>query len=90
MYLNKMVAAVPQSSAGILVNKALCQLEETEKGKIQILLQTHDSLSGQFRKEDNDAVARIRNYMELTIPYKDPLIIPAQIKVSSKSYGDCY
>jgi DNA polymerase I - 3''-5'' exonuclease and polymerase domains len=90
MYLNKVVAAVPQSSAGILVNKALCKLEETEKGQIQILLQTHDSLSGQFRQEDTTAVERIRKYMELTIPYKDPLVIPAQIKTSTASYGDCH
>lgn len=90
MYLNKVVAAVPQSSAGILVNKALCKLEETEKGQIQILLQTHDSLSGQIRQEDTTAVERIRKYMELTIPYKDPLVIPAQIKTSRTSYGDCH
>ena len=90
MWLNKIVAAIPQSSAAILVNKALTRLERAEKGKnIQVLLQVHDSLAGQFRKEDTTAIQRIKSYMELTIPYKDPLIIPADIKTSPISYGNC-
>lgn len=89
MYLNKIVAAVPQSSAGILVNKALCNLEETEKGQIQILLQVHDSMAGIFKKEDITAVTRIKQYMEMPIPYADPLVIPVNIKTSEVSYGDC-
>ncbi len=99
MWLNKMVAAVPQSSAGILVNKALCNLETEEKrlaisgtikNPIQVLLQVHDSLAGIYHKDDITALTRIKSYMELTIPYEnDPLTIPAAIKVSSISYGDC-
>lgn len=90
MWLNKVVAAIPQSSAAILVNKALCELERVEQGKnIQVLLQTHDSLSGQYLKTDNTALLRIKNYMELEIPYKDVLKIPAALKTSSISYGDC-
>jgi len=90
MYLNKAVAAVPQSSAGILVNKALCNLEESEKGKIQVLMQVHDSLAGIYHKDDITALARIKGYLEMEIPYKDKLIIPAQIKTSNISYGDCH
>lgn len=89
MWLNKIVAAIPQSSAAILVNKALTRLERAEKGKIQVLLQVHDSLAGQFHKEDTTAIQRIKSYMELTIPYKDPLVIPAEIKTSPISYGNC-
>jgi len=88
MYLNKVVAAVPQSSAAILVNKAICTLEGEEKGKIQTLLQVHDSIAGQFHRDDTTALDRIRKYMEIEIPYKDPLIIPADIKTSNLSYGD--
>jgi len=90
MYLNKMVAAVPQSSAGILVNKALCNLEENEKGKIQVLMQVHDSLAGIYHKDDVTALDRIKGYLEMEIPYKDKLVIPAQIKTSNISYGDCH
>ena len=89
MWLNKMVAAVPQSSAGILVNKALCNIENKEGGKIKVLLQTHDSISGIFRIEDVEAPERIRQHMELTIPYTDRLVIPAVVKTSSESYGHC-
>ncbi len=90
MWLNKMVAAVPQSSAAILVNKAIVALEANEKGKIQTLLQVHDSIVCQFDKDDTTALERIKKYMEIVIPYEnDPLVIPAGIKVSPYSYGDC-
>jgi DNA polymerase I-like protein with 3'-5' exonuclease and polymerase domains len=93
MYLNKMVAAVPQSSAGTLVNKALVRMEESEQqrnsSKILPLLQVHDSIAGIYHKDDTTALERIKGYLELTIPYKDPLVIPAAIKTSSLSYGDC-
>ena len=90
MWMNKLVAWQPQSSLAILVNKALATMESVEQGKsIQTKLQTHDSLSGQFLAADKGAVKRIINYMEVEIPYKDKLIIPADIKISAVSYGDC-
>jgi DNA polymerase I-like protein with 3'-5' exonuclease and polymerase domains len=90
MWLNKVVAAIPQSSAAILVNKALCELERVEQGKnIQVLLQVHDSLAGQARKSDTGAIERILGYMAVEIPYKDKLVIPAALKTSSISYGNC-
>lgn len=90
MWINKMVAVIGQSSSSVLVNEAWVALERAEQGKnIQVLLQTHDSLSGQFRTSDITAVQRIKAYMEIPVPYKDVLIIPAQIKTSRISYGDC-
>jgi hypothetical protein len=90
MWLNKLVAWKPQSELGILVNKALVKLEATEQGKnIQTKLQTHDSLSGQFLVTDVTAPKRIKNYLEIEIPFKDKLIIPADVKISALSYGDC-
>jgi hypothetical protein len=56
---------------------------------IMALMQVHDSLAGIFHKDDFTAIQRIKSYMELEIPYKDPLIIPADIKTSAISYGDC-
>lgn len=91
MWLNKVVASVPQSSAAILVNKAICNLEATERGKIQTLLQVHDSLVVQYHKDDVTAPERILKYMAVEIPYpNDPLVIPAALKVSAVSYGDCH
>lgn len=92
MWRNKMVAWQPQSEAGILVNKALCNLEENEKHRkngIQVRLQVHDSLSGLFHKDDTTAIERIKGYMEIVVPYDDPLVIPAAVKTSNVSYGKC-
>jgi DNA polymerase I-like protein with 3'-5' exonuclease and polymerase domains len=90
MWLNRMVAAIPQSSAAILVNKAFVALERAEKGEnIQVLMQVHDSLAGIYRASDTTAQERIIKYMEVEIPYKDKLIIPAALKTSKYSYGDC-
>ena len=52
-------------------------------------MQTHDSLSGIFKLTDTTAPDRIKNYMELSIPYTDTLIIKAEVAVSKYSYGDC-
>ena len=92
MYMNKMVASPIQGAAGILVNKALCNLEENEQKRvngIQVRLQVHDSIGGVIHREDTTAIARIKEYMEIVVPYKDPLIIPAAIKTSPISYGKC-
>jgi DNA polymerase I-like protein with 3'-5' exonuclease and polymerase domains len=87
---NKAVAWVPQSTIGILVNKGLVNIARKEKKEdVQVLMQTHDSLSGQFRTSDLEAAQRITNHMSIELQYKKPLIIPAGIKTSTKSYGDC-
>lgn len=54
-----------------------------------VLGQTHDSAWGQYAEKDLDAPTRLVGYMELVIPYQDELIIPAGIKTSNISYGDC-
>lgn len=58
--------------------------------EIEVLLQVHDSLGGQFprhRKERN--IARIRELSAITVPYDDPLVIPVGIGTSELSWGDC-
>ena len=87
--LNKAIAWQPQSEVGILTNKGLVDIEKNEKGKIQVLLQTHDSVSGQYLKSDTLAKERIVQHMTRTLPYKVPLTIPVDTEVSDKSYGDC-
>ena len=89
---NKVVAWVGQSSTACLINKALVNLvkqESVRNDKIYPLMQTHDSLSGIFKLTDTTAPDRIKNYMELSIPYTDTLIIKAEVAVSKYSYGDC-
>ncbi len=91
MWKNKMVAWQPQSSAGILVNKAICRMEEGEKGiNIRTIMQVHDSAVILFRKGDKTAIKRILDYFTIKLDYpNDPLTIPADIKCSYKSYGEC-
>lgn len=89
---NKVVAWIGQSSTACLVNKALVNLVKHERmcdDKIYVLLQTHDSLSGIFKKEDTTAPERIKKYMELQVDYPDPLVIKANVLTSELSYGDC-
>lgn len=89
---NKVVAWIGQSSTACLVNKALVNLVKQEQmydDKIYVLLQTHDSLSGIFKKEDTTAPERIKKYMELQVDYPDSLVIKANVLTSEISYGDC-
>jgi DNA polymerase-1 len=90
MINNKAIAWVPQSTIGILVNKGLVNIDKKENSKnVQVLMQTHDSLSGQYLKSDLTAPERITKHMEIELQYNKKLIIPAGIAISDKSYGDC-
>jgi DNA polymerase I-like protein with 3'-5' exonuclease and polymerase domains len=63
---------------------------ETFKGEVEILLQVHDSLVIQYPIEKAEYYrTACKEAMEIALPYKQPLIIPADIKVSTISYGDC-
>lgn len=90
MWRNKMVAWQPQSSAGILVNMAICRMEEAEKGRtVKTIMQVHDSAVILFRKDDVTAIRRILGYFTIPIEYADVMTIPADIKCSYDSYGTC-
>ena len=56
---------------------------------IEVLMQVHDSLAGQFKTTDVTAPDRILKHMSIELPYKKPLVIPVDIATSTKSYGDC-
>jgi DNA polymerase I-like protein with 3'-5' exonuclease and polymerase domains len=90
MWKNKMVAWQPQSSAGILVNTAICKMEEAEKGQsVRTVMQVHDSAVILFRRDDVTAIRRILGYFTIPIEYADVMTIPADIKCSYVSYGTC-
>lgn len=86
--LNQAYSFIPQSSIAVLVNKGLVNIDQKEKD-IQVLLQVHDALAGQFKSTDSNAPARIVKHMSVELPYKKPLVIPVDITTSAKSYGDC-
>lgn len=87
--LPEAIAWVPQSTVSVVINKIWERIYR-EIPEVQILMQVHDSLPGQFPSNQMDSlIPRIRAAAQITIPYEDPLVIPINIKTSEKSWGDC-
>ena len=83
------VAAIPQSTVSCLINRGYKNIYDNLK-EVQVLLQVHDSLAGQFPTHLGDwALRRIQEECAVPLPYPDPLIIPVGIKTSTISWGDC-
>lgn len=78
----------PQSSVGLLINRGMVDIEENES-EIQILLQVHDSLAGQFLETKPELIQTIKRRCEIPLPYEKPIIIPVGIATSSVSWGIC-
>jgi uncharacterized protein YukE len=53
-----------------------------------VLLQTHDSVNFQFPDHSTPSPTEIRRTLEKTIPYGDPLVIPWDLKKSTRSWGE--
>lgn len=87
---NQAAAWIPQSTVGILINHAYVAID-AELPDVDILLQVHDSLAGQFDISKRDIIIpQIIQKAEIALPYEgDPLIIPVGIKTSTKSWGHC-
>lgn len=88
---NEALAWTPQSTVGILINRILVAIDETMPD-VQLLLQVHDSLTGQFPLEV--AEARKSELLALAssieIPCQSgPIRVPAGLKCSTVSWGDC-
>jgi DNA polymerase I-like protein with 3'-5' exonuclease and polymerase domains len=88
--LPQALAWVPQSTVAIAINKAWVNIS-THLPTVQILLQVHDSIVGQFPTEQFDEIIpKIAHHCKITIPYpNDPLIIPVSIKTSNDNWGSC-
>lgn len=87
---NQAAAWIPQSSVACLINRAYVAIDR-DLPEVDILLQVHDSLAGQFPSHLGDAMTRaIVSKAEIELPYPgDPLIIPVGVKTSTSSWGDC-
>jgi hypothetical protein len=53
-----------------------------------ILLQTHDSLNPQFHSARCPPPDDIKKVLEVVLPYPDPLVIPWDLKKTTKSWGE--
>lgn len=87
--LGEALAWVPQSTVAIVINKIWHNIYRSAP-EIQVLLQVHDSLAGQFLTQTLDkSLETLKQLSRITIPYSDPLIIPTGIKTSDVSWGEC-
>jgi len=86
---NQAIAWIPQSTVGILINKAYVNIHNNLP-HVDVLLQVHDSLAGQFPSHLGDACVRdIIQQANIVLPYDDPTVIPVGCKTSDKSWGAC-
>ncbi len=90
MLANKATAFKPSSTIADLVNHSWVDLVEKHK-EIDVLMQTHDSLTVQYDiKEASWARKAIIQCMERPLIFPSTtIIIPADLKCSLVSYGDC-
>jgi len=88
--LPEALAWIPQSTVAIVINR-IWWLLYAQNPEVEVLLQVHDSLGGQFRTEHEfRSLVAIRSAAEsIVVPYPEPLRIPTKIKTSTKSWGDC-
>jgi DNA polymerase-1 len=87
--LSEALAWIPQSTVAITINKIWKNLYDNLP-EVQVLLQVHDSLAGQFPTSRHAmCLPAMQSLARIVIPYEDPLIIPCGIKTSSVSWGDC-
>lgn len=90
---NQAVAWIPQSTVAILINHIWEKLETDPRTKdlMEILLQVHDSLVGQYDSLQGDFAMRqlLEVANEVAVPYDDPLFIPVGAAKSTESWGKC-
>lgn len=84
--LPEALAWQPQSTVACVINRAWVNIHRLLP-EVQVLLQVHDSLAGQFPSGFNHD--RLLGAARVVIPYGEPLIIPVGLKMSEKSWGDC-
>lgn len=84
------IAWVPQSTTGCVINRIWLNMHDRYPELLEVLMQVHDSLDGQFKSEKRaEAIAAIEECGNVVVPYEDPLVIPIGIKCSTKSWGEC-
>lgn len=87
--LPKAVAWIPQSTVGIFINKIWINFDNNIP-ELQVLLQVHDSLAGQFPTHRREYILpKMVEHSRVVVPYDPPLIIPTGVKTSTVSWGDC-
>ena len=87
--LPEALAWQPQSTVACVINRAWVNIYE-KVPEVQVLLQVHDSLAGQFPTHLLESCKeKMKAQSQIVLPYAEPLIIPVGIKTSEKSWGHC-
>lgn len=87
--LNAAAAWIPQSTVACIINRAFLRIDQ-EEPEVEILLQVHDSLAGQYPADRAEHFRKVVvEKAAILLPYSDPLVIPVGIKTSTLSWGDC-
>lgn len=88
--VGELLAWGPQSTVACVINRIWVSFWDNLRDRVEVLLQVHDSLAGQFPTHlRNSVLQEMQNCAKITIPYADPLVIPVGIKTSQSSWGDC-
>ena len=91
--LPQLLGWLPQSTVAGVINRALTAIDGAEQRgetSIQLLIQVHDSLAGQFlTSRKAQEVETLKRLAQVVVPYEEPLIIPIGVKLSEVSWGDC-
>lgn len=86
---NQAIAWLPQSSVACVINRGYMNLYKNYPD-IQVLLQVHDSLAGQFpTSKTSQCLADLKSACQIVLPYSKPITIPVGIKTSTSSWGEC-
>jgi DNA polymerase-1 len=87
---NEALAWKPQSTVGVLINKALVAIDETLP-EVELLLQVHDSLVGQFDSFIGEPMKR-KILAAATVPFQcahELVTVPMGLKTSNTNWGAC-
>ena len=86
--LPEALAWVPQSTVSILISLQQMAIEEALGGRVEILMQGHDSIVGQYLTvHEEDILPMIQAASMIAVPYDTPLYIPLELATSTDSWG---
>lgn len=87
--LPESLAWVPQSTTGCVINRIWDQID-TQIPEVEVLMQVHDSLVGQYPIALRDKILpALQDCSKVVVPYERPLVIPVGTKTSPISWGHC-
>lgn len=87
---NEALAWTPQSTVGIIAARGAVALHKNFPF-LQVLMQVHDSLVFQlpYFYVKQSILEKIKETVEIPVPYPEPLVIPWGIAASKTSWGEC-